>query len=122
MRTTISSSDTGGDGISVGGGGVSVLYGLSSLFNHRCRPNVAPEFDGATVEWRATERVEPERALHILHRWARTTSEGQHQRQSAVGESGGDGSGQQTDDEWLHSNYGFRCSDSCPFYGGRASN
>ena len=123
MRTTISSSDTGGDGISVGGGGVSVLYGLSSLFNHRCRPNVAPEFDGATVEWRATERVEPGEELFISYTDGRgTTSEGQHQRQSAVGESGGDGSGQQTDDEWLHWNYGFRCSDSCPFCGGGASN
>ena len=95
--------------------GISVLYGLSSLLNHRCVPNIAPAFDGATVEWIATRDIEPEEELFISY------TDGNELRGEEVKRVEADGSGKSSsplsDDDWLHWHYGFRCSDSCRICG-----
>eukprot|EP00613_Pedinella_sp_CCMP2098_P072490 CAMPEP_0171925444 /NCGR_PEP_ID=MMETSP0993-20121228/23978_1 /TAXON_ID=483369 /ORGANISM="non described non described, Strain CCMP2098" /LENGTH=202 /DNA_ID=CAMNT_0012564029 /DNA_START=207 /DNA_END=812 /DNA_ORIENTATION=- len=48
--------------------GISVLYALGSFFNHGCRPNVVPSFDGACVSWYAARRIEAEEECLISYR------------------------------------------------------
>ena len=75
----------------------TALFALSSFFNHSCRPNISPRFDGAEVTWVAETDIQPEEECFISYR--------------TIGMA--DDEPEAARDEWLHWNYGFRCQETC---------
>jgi hypothetical protein len=98
-------------------GGLSVLYVLGSYFNHGCRPNVAPVFEGARVEWQAVRPIAAEDECLISYHGGRG---GTH---AATGLDANPGASdapvspkdrpESARDEFLFWNYGFKCSETC---------
>jgi hypothetical protein len=87
--------------------GLSVFYSVGSFFNHGCRPNVAPEWNGGYVKWHTTQDVaEGEEYLidykgNVAQQDQNNTSKNPDQMPESAR------------DEFLYWNYGFKCEDSC---------
>ena len=87
--------------------GISALYAASSYFNHGCRENVSPRFDGGVVEWVAARDIaEDEECLISYH-------SGGAEGDKEDSQIGPDERSEAARDEFLHWNYGFRCKDTC---------
>jgi len=104
--------------------GLSVLYVLGSYFNHGCRPNVAPVYDGARVEWRAVRDIFADDECLISYYDGRNEvnrkigsdllgNASNIRAQNAYYPVSPKERPESASDEFLNWNYGFRCSESC---------
>lgn len=93
-------------------GDVSTLFAMGSYFNHGCRPNVAPRFNGGHVEWVALRNIAAAEECLISYRDSQQSDQPDEAPPGAL-ELGSKSRPESARDEWLHWNYGFRCAETC---------